>query len=141
LDLALGLRRGHKKQLVESMEVMLDVGIEEMSSIQHVHVGGMIRDTIVGTVAGMLLGGGKINPDKPIFAMAEADDGIKVSGRGTRALVDRGLDLSEVMNRVTEKLGGVGGGHNIAAGATIQHEQVDEFLELADKLVGKQLKI
>ncbi|KYK29876.1 MAG: hypothetical protein AYK23_01435 [Candidatus Proteinoplasmatales archaeon SG8-5] len=141
LDLALGLRRGHKKQLVESIEVMLDVGVQELDNIQHVHVGGMIRDTIVGTVAGMLLGGGKVNPSKPIFAMAESDDGIKVSGRGTKELVGRGLDLSEVMNRVTEQLGGVGGGHNIAAGATIQPDQVDEFLDLADRLVGKQLKV
>lgn len=140
LDLALGLRRGHKKQLVESMEIMLDVGIEEMDNIQHVHVGGMIRDTIVGTVAGMILGGGKADPDKPIFAMAESDDGIKISGRGTKELVDRGLDLSEVMKEVTKKLGGVGGGHNIAAGATIRPEQVDEFLKLADKVVEKQLK-
>jgi single-stranded-DNA-specific exonuclease len=140
LDLALGLRRGHKKLLVESMGIMLDVGIREMDNIQHVHTGGMIRDTIVGTVAGMLLGSGKVKPSKPIFAMAEADDGIKVSGRGTKELVDRGLDLSEVMNEATEKLDGVGGGHNIAAGATIQPEQVDEFLELADGIVGKQLK-
>jgi RecJ-like exonuclease len=123
------------------MEIMLDVGVQEMQHIQHVHVGGMVRDTIVGTVAGMLLGSGKIAPGKPIFAMAEADDGIKVSGRGTRELVDRGLDLSEVMNRITEKLGGVGGGHNIAAGATIQPEQVDDFLKLADELVGQQLEI
>ena len=140
LDLALGLRRGHKKQLVESMEIMLDVGIQEMENIQHVHVGAMIRDTIVGTVGGMILGGGRINPDKPIFAMAESDDGIKVSARGTKALVERGLDLSEVVRNATQKLGGVGGGHNIAAGATIQEEQVDEFLKLADEIVGEQLK-
>jgi RecJ-like exonuclease len=140
LDLALGLRKGHKKQLVESLQIMREVGISQMDNIQHVHTGAMIRDTIVGTVAGMMLSSGKINDSKPVFALAESEDGIKVSGRGTRTLVERGLDLSEIMNAVTEKLGGVGGGHNIAAGATIQPGQEDEFLILADAMVGEQMK-
>jgi RecJ-like exonuclease len=139
LDLALGLRKGHKKQLVEAMAVIQGLGVTEMDNIQHVNVHDLIRDTIVGTVAGVLLGSGKINEAKRIIALALSDDGIKVSGRGTRALVDEGLDLSELMHEITEKLGGVGGGHNIAAGATIQPEMVEEFLRLADKLVGKQM--
>ena len=139
LDLALGLRKGHKKQLVDSLQIMKEVGISQMNNIQHVHVGDMIRDTIVGTVAGMMLSSGKIDDSKPVFALAESEDGVKVSGRGTKALVNQGLDLSEVMTMATEKLGGVGGGHNIAAGATIQPELVDAFLKLADDLVGRQL--
>jgi len=139
LDLAFGLRKGHRRQLVDSLKIMEEMGITELRHIQFVHVGDMVRDTIVGTVAGMLFGSGRVNDRKPIFALAVADDGIKVSGRGTRALVDAGLDLSEVMRKATEKLGGVGGGHNIAAGATISPEKVDEFLALADDIVGQQL--
>ncbi len=139
LDLALGLRKGHRKQLVDSIQIMESIGISQMEHIQFVHVGDMIRDTIVGTVAGMLFGSGKVDDRKPIFALAVADDGIKVSGRGTKQLVDAGLDLSDVMRRTTEKLGGVGGGHNIAAGATIAPENVNEFLELANEIVGAQL--
>ena len=43
------------------------------------------------------------------------------------------------MRQVTEKLDGVGGGHNIAAGATIAPEKVDEFLQLANDIVGMQM--
>ena len=139
LDLAYGLRKGHRKQLVDSIKIMQEVGISQMEYIQFVHVGDMIRDTIVGTVAGMLFGSGKIDDKKPIFALALADDGVKISGRGTRQLVDAGLDLSEIMRQVTEKLDGVGGGHNIAAGATIAPEKVDEFLQLANDIVGMQM--
>jgi len=139
LDMALGLRKGHRKQLVDSMKVMEEIGITQLRHIQFVHVGDMVRDTIVGTVAGMLFGSGRINGRKPIFALALADDGIKVSGRGTKALVDAGLDLSEVMRMAAGRVGGVGGGHNIAAGATIAPEKVDEFLALADDIVGQQL--
>jgi RecJ-like exonuclease len=139
LDLALGLRDGHRKQLVESLTVMREVGVTEMDHIQHVNVGGMIRDTIIGTVAGMLLSSGDINEHKPIFAIADSEDGLKLSGRGTKVLVDRGLDLSEVMSAIVEKVGGVGGGHNIAAGATIDPAVVDKFLKLANEIVGSQL--
>lgn len=139
LDLAKGLRRGHRKQLVDSMKIMQEVGITQMEHIQFVHVGAMIRDTIVGTVAGMLFGSGKVDDRKPIFALAEAEDGIKISGRGTRQLVDAGLDLSEVMRMAVEKFQGAGGGHNIAAGATVQPGQVNDFLQLADEMVGRQL--
>jgi RecJ-like exonuclease len=139
LDLAFGLRKGHRKQLVDSIQIMESIGISQMEHIQFVHVGDMIRDTIVGTVAGMLFGSGKIDDRKPIFALAVADDGIKVSGRGTKMLVDAGLDLSDVMRQATEKIGGVGGGHNIAAGATVAPEKVNEFLELANDIVGRQL--
>jgi RecJ-like exonuclease len=138
-DLAMGLRQGHKKQLVDSMKIMEEIGITQMEHVQFVHVGDMIRDTIVGTVAGMLFGSGRIDDRKPIFALAVSDDGIKISGRGTKQLVDAGLDLSEVMRAATERLGGVGGGHNVAAGATIQPDRVEEFLEMANDIVGRQL--
>ena len=110
-----------------------------MEHIQFVHVGDMIRDTIVGTVAGMLFGSGKIDDRKPIFALAEADDGIKISGRGTKQLVGVGLDLAEIMRMAVERFDGAGGGHNIAAGATVAPEQVNEFLELANEIVGQQM--
>ncbi len=139
LDLAYGLRKGHRKQLVDSIKIMQSIGISQMEYIQFVHVGDMIRDTIVGTVAGMLFGSGKIDDKNPIFALAEADDGIKISGRGTRKLVEAGLDLSEIMRQAVEVFHGAGGGHNIAAGATIAPEQVNEFLELANEIVGRQI--
>ncbi len=139
LDLAHGLRRGHRKQLVDSMKIMMEIGVTQLEHIQFVHVGAMIRDTIVGTVAGMLFGSGKIDDHKPIFALAESDDGIKISGRGTKQQIEAGLDLSEVMRQAVEVFQGAGGGHNIAAGATVQPEQVNDFLQLANEIVGRQL--
>jgi len=44
------------------------------------------------------------------------------------------------MKKSSEKVGGVGGGHNIAAGATIPKGKEEEFLTFADKLVKEQLK-
>ncbi len=139
LDRALGLQGGHRKNLVESMKKIRGIGIQEMEHIQYVHAGDKVMDSIIGIVAGMILGSGDIPDDKPLFAFAEADDGIKVSGRATKQLVKRGLDLSELMGKATAELGGVGGGHNIAAGATIPPGTEEEFLKIADRMVGEQI--
>jgi RecJ-like exonuclease len=75
-----------------------------------------------------------------MFGLAITTEGeIKVSARGTRTLVNNGLDLSVVMKKSSEKVGGVGGGHNIAAGATIPKGCENDFLVFADKLVKKQM--
>jgi single-stranded-DNA-specific exonuclease len=104
-----------------------------------------VRDTVVGIVAGMILGSGEIPCDAPIFAFADADikvggeRKIKVSGRGTRDLVEKGLDLARAIKCASEKVGGTGGGHNIAAGATIPAGREMDFLREADLVVGGQL--
>ncbi len=140
LDQAFNLQGGHKKYLVESMKVIKEIGIETMDNIQFVHVGDRIMDSVIGIVAGMILGSGRISKEKPLFAFAEADDGIKVSGRSTDELAGRGIDLSELMGRVTKEIGGIGGGHNVAAGATIESGKEQEFLLLADRIVGEMLE-
>ena len=65
---------------------------------------------------------------------------MKVSARGTQDLVRSGLNLAVAISQAAEKVGGVGGGHNVAAGATIPLEAKGEFLELMDGLVGRQLR-
>jgi RecJ-like exonuclease len=44
------------------------------------------------------------------------------------------------MNETAKKLGGHGGGHSIAAGATISFEKEEEFLDMVDTIITKQLK-
>ena len=67
-------------------------------------------------------------------------ENIKISGRGTRRLIGNGLDLANVLATVASELGGTGGGHNIAAGATIPLETEKEFLDKVNKMVGEQLR-
>ena len=64
---------------------------------------------------------------------------VKASSRGTQELVSRGMDLSVAIRRAAERVGGIGGGHNIAAGATIPADRKDEFLDALDGIVGEQL--
>jgi RecJ-like exonuclease len=59
--------------------------------------------------------------------------------RGTRELVARGLDLAAVMREAAKAVGGEGGGHHVAAGATIPPGREDEFLVIVDRMVAEQL--
>src|SRR5436853_296732 len=116
---ALRLLRGHREYLVDSMEAVAAAGINQMDAIQYFHAADTIRDTVVGIAASMALNRENAAKDMPIFAFAQASDGIKVSARTTRELVARGLDLAEVMKVASGAVGGQGGGPHAAAGATI----------------------
>lgn len=117
--------------------------------VQWFDAGERIRDTIVGIVAGMALGSEGIAADRPIIAFAtKNDDGAdtdenperKVSARGTNQLVQQGLNLSAVMDDAAEAVGGGGGGHDVATGATIPAGREIAFVERVDELVAEQLQ-
>lgn len=113
--------------------------LRERRFVQYFDAGPEIRETVVGIVAGILLNSGDARKELPIFAFAEADDGVKVSARATRALTDRGLDLSFIMKTASEMVGGYGGGHRVAAGATIPNGKEEEFLDIVEDLVSSQV--
>ncbi len=135
------LLKGHQKILVDSLDYVESIGVEERNNLQYFHGEDEIPDTVVGTVAGMVLGSGDVDRRLPIiaFARSEEREGIKVSSRGTKRLVDKGLDLSSIMSECSEKVGGEGGGHDIAAGALIPHGKEEEFLDEVEEMIGSQL--
>ncbi len=131
------LLQNHRKNLSEGIKLVDELGIVELENVQYFHAEDRILDTIVGIVAGMCFS--KANLKKPIIAFANSDEGVKVSARATQRLVELGVNLSEVMRVAAEKVGGKGGGHSIAAGATIPKGSEMEFLRIADLIVGRQL--
>ncbi|BAB60374.1 hypothetical protein [Thermoplasma volcanium GSS1] len=76
---------------------------------------------------------------RPVIGFSVGKEDTKVSSRGTRKQVNRGLNLSIVMREASQAVGGTGGGHDIAAGAVIPKGREMQFLEIADKIVGTQL--
>lgn len=113
--------------------------IRERRFLQYFDAGDEIKETVVGIVAGMVLNSGICKRELPIIAFADAEDGIKVSARADHSLMDRGLNLSFVMKTAAEHVGGFGGGHSIAAGATIPPDKKEEFLEAAEDLISCQV--
>ncbi len=87
---------------------------------------GKIDEGIIGVVCGMGLQQGW---GKPIIGLALGEnDTVKVSGRAPRALVASGLNLGALMKEAAAACGGIGGGHRIAAGASIPMDKVNDFL-------------
>ncbi len=79
-------------------------------------------------------------PDKPFITLNEVEGQIRVSARGTRKLVAAGLDLAATMREASASLEGIGGGHDVAAGATIPKGTAMKFIDTVDSIIEKQLK-
>ena len=128
----------HRKNLVDGLNFVKEQGMTQLDHLQYFDAGDRILDTIVGIVAGMsysISGNRRV----PIIAFADKDDGYKVSARGNQDLVRRGLDLSMALETICSQLGGAGGGHDIAAGATVPFGKKDEFIQKLNAIIGAQL--
>ena len=137
---ARNLLLGHRHNLVEGLQFAKEEGIVKREHLQFFHAGSGIRDTIIGIVANMLLNSENVSSDLPFVGFADKSDGeVKVSARGTEELVEKGLNLSIAMKHAAAALDGVGGGHNIAAGATIPKGKEEEFLEILEREIKTQL--
>ncbi|OYT34973.1 recombinase RecJ [Archaeoglobales archaeon ex4484_92] len=135
---ARNLLRVHRKQLSQGIRLVDEIGIEELENLQYFNAGNEISDTVIGIIAGLVLY--KFNVNKPIIAFAETDGGIKVSARANYELVEIGLNLAEAMKIAARLVGGIGGGHSVAAGAKIPEGTEGKFLEILDGIIGEQLK-
>lgn len=141
LSRARTLLQEYRRQLAEGVRLVEQSGVDELESIQVFNSGGSIRSSLIGVVIGMALGSGVVNREKPVLAVSRDDDDerfLKISSRGLQSQVNRGLRLNRVMN-LSEKVGGEGGGHDIAAGCRVPAERLEEFLKLADEEAGRQL--
>ena len=100
------------------------------------------RETpLAGTQAGMAMSY-LLPPDKPVIVFSgEGTSSLKISGRGTLRLVADGLDLSAALQAAAKAVGGEGGGHKVASGATIPPGTRDRFLDAADPIIAAQLRI
>ncbi len=132
------LLQEHRKNLSAGIRLVEEMGIVELEFVQYFHAKSAIPETIVGIVAGMSYS--IASKSKPIVAFAYSDEGVKVSARATKELVEKGLHLASAIKEAAEAVGGNGGGHSIAAGATIPRGKEEEFIQLLNKIVGLQLK-
>jgi len=134
------LLRNHRKNLSQGVDWVTSEGVTTEDNTQWFDAGDEIRATILGIIAGMAIGESGIRRDLPIIGFAEkSTEEIKVSARGNHGLTAEGLDLSVVMREAARAVDGDGGGHDVAAGATIPAGEQSAFVAVADELVGEQL--
>ncbi|HID43849.1 MAG TPA: DHH family phosphoesterase [Archaeoglobaceae archaeon] len=73
--------------------------------------------------------------DRPLVVVNVKNDMAKISSRSNLRIAEN-VNLSDVMRKAAEKVGGRGGGHSVAAGANISPDKVDDFIKEVDRLVG-----
>ncbi len=77
--------------------------------------------------------------EKPTISLIHKNGEVKISSRANRRMVDEmGVDLGAAMKEAAAKVGGVGGGHNIASGGKVNRGREEEFLQALDHIVGSQ---
>ena len=117
---------------------------ERMKELEHIYIvygESFINEKIVGTISSILVSGLE-NPEKPLIAFSniEKENAAKFSARTTEVALSRGINLGVVMRLASENYGGKGGGHNVAAGAQVPIDQVENFVKTVNELVGKQIR-
>ncbi|MCL2712238.1 MAG: DHH family phosphoesterase [Methanomassiliicoccaceae archaeon] len=124
-----------RKRMVEDVIAVDKKGLEQMDHIQYFDASDTGSTGMVCEVAMRYFG----DQDKPTIGFGMTDGNVKVSGRCTMRLLDKGVDLSAAMRKAGETVGGGGGGHRIASGAWFGAEKKEEFLTVLDNIIGEQI--
>jgi len=145
LSQAFELLKEHRENLSNALMFVRDMGITSVGAIQYFHCADQVKDTILGAIVGILLNSGEVDRDKPLvgFAISREVNGdykIKASVRTTYDNVSKGVNLAAAMRKAASAVGGIGGGHNIAAGATLPLSTEEEFLRILENEIRSQLE-
>jgi len=112
---------------------------EELDSIYVIHGENEIDEKILSAVTTILSSNGFFAEEKPIIAVASSNEEFKISARASNSLVERGLNLGEIMREASIKFSGMGGGHRVAAGAQVPKGNLSDFIKYVNQLVRGSL--
>ena len=135
-DQAVELEKDYKQDILDELIRLEKEGFRQKDGFRYFYS----KDSSLGGVIGGIATNFILDKEKPLISIVKKDDEIHVSCRGNQFLVSKGLDLGVAMNEAAKKLGGHGGGHAIASGATIDTSRKEEFLKMVDEIIVKQLK-
>lgn len=139
LDTALKLQSQYRDQIVKGLEWIKKQGAEQLNSIQYLYSEDKVLKSVMGTIASIGLSVELLDDSKPVIGLSRLHKDIKISGRTTRNMVAKGVNLGKALQDSSNNFGGTGGGHDIAAGAMVAYEFKDKFLHLVDEMVEYQL--
>jgi len=139
-SLAIGVILEDEECIKQGEKLYLEYKEELMNELQNINLISMENiEYFIGEKGKTGIMASLMVKNKPVLGFNENGEIYKVSSRGNKELVECGLNLSLAM-AVSREFGGEGGGHNIASGASIQKNYLNQFLEKVDIIIGEQLK-
>ena len=123
----------YRKMIREYMNILANERwrISESETCVMVNGEGIVPETMTGTISSLIAGSPK-NAGKIVILRTQGEENtIKFSSRKSFGCKSE-INLSQLMREGAERLEGVGGGHDAAAGAKITKDKLDEFLNYLD---------
>ena len=127
--------RDYKQTILDELIKIEENGVKETDYIRYFYTDQSSLGGVIGGIAVNYL----FDKEKPLFSIVKKPDELHVSCRGNKYLVRNGLDLGSAMENIAQQLNGHGGGHQVAAGATLPQDKENEFLLALDEIIKKQL--
>ena len=134
---ALELEMKYKQKILNELIKLEKDGVQNKNNYRYFYS----KDSSLGGVVGGIATNFILDRKKPLISIVRKNDEIHISCRGNQYLVDEGLDLGLAMKKTALKLGGNGGGHKIAAGATVGSDKEKKFLDIVDTIISKQMEL
>ncbi|HII80488.1 MAG TPA: DHH family phosphoesterase [Methanosarcina sp.] len=131
---AISLTKEHEKNLA----IDIRKSVEKIRKGENIWYISTVEALSTGSLATTVVR--YLHPELPFICVNESEGILKVSARGTRELVSKGLDLAFALREAAGAVGGNGGGHSVASGASIPMGSTEEFLSIADRIIGDQLR-
>ncbi|MBR9682174.1 MAG: DHH family phosphoesterase, partial [Candidatus Aenigmarchaeota archaeon] len=102
--------------------------IRKDENARYIVAGSKIHENIIGTIISIYYRSS--NSPVPVIGMANSELGVKISGR-----CSGDININEIVSKAARFVGGDGGGHKQAAGATIPRGKEEEFIEECNNLL------
>jgi RecJ-like exonuclease len=127
----------YKKQINEGIKLLKEGNIIfSTPNANFILAGDRIKDTLIGTITSIALNSNLFDSRKPVFGIAETDENnLKISARLPKEI--KNVNLKEVLHYATKLLNGEAGGHTHAAGALIDKNLQNDFVNIVDKKLGE----
>jgi|YelNatPaOPRAMG01_1025707.scaffolds.fasta_scaffold71978_2 single-stranded-DNA-specific exonuclease len=111
--------------------------IEKQGELVIIRGEGIVDPNALSALTNMLSNSLLMKDSSVILAFALRDEStLKVSARASDMFVRSGRSLGDMMAAFASKLDGQGGGHSVAAGATIPRKNLRKFVEMVKESLG-----
>ncbi|KXB02578.1 hypothetical protein AKJ43_01440 [candidate division MSBL1 archaeon SCGC-AAA261D19] len=136
-----GIFDNYQRQMIKVLEWMSSnkADFKTTPNMRYIYTEDRVGQKMIGEALSIGAESGLIELDRPVLGLADSGtDWLKVSARAPHPSRKGGPHIGNVLGEVSRKLGGHGGGHDVAAAARLPRERMDEFISEVDRAFGEQ---